>query len=624
MKKPEKKDALSWRECLRLNRRGFVLLLKTSPGPMAAQMALAAWEALTPYLGIYLSARILGELAGNRDPIALRNWVLIALFSAAAVSLVTALLRRVKTAGEELRYFQQYLIFSQKQMDMDFADADDPQTQQLYSDIWADQRGSGWGLNKLYRYSVEAARAVASLLGGAAMTFSLFTAPVPAGSPYAFLGSPMYLAAMAALMLLIVTAAPALYTKSDSYWARVSDDHALANRLFGFYGFLGFNRDRAADVRIYRQEKFCAAHNCDKTTTFLSKGPFARLARGPMGLLAAASTAVTASFTAAAYAFVGLKALAGAFGVGAIAQYVASLSLVADNLSTLLQLLGQTKNNAPFLKKCFRYLDISNAMYQGSLSVEKRRDRDYEIEFRDVSFRYPGSESYALRHVNMKFRVGQRLAVVGPNGSGKTTFIKLLCRLYDPTEGEILLNGINIRKYDYAQYLSVFSVVFQDFKLFALPLGQNVAARVDYDPERVRRCLTDAGFGERLETMPQGLDTYLYRELTEKGVDVSGGEAQKIALARALYKDAPFIILDEPTAALDPVAEAAVYAGFDKIVGDKTAVYISHRLSSCRFCDDILVFDQGSVVQQGSHDSLVENQSGKYYQLWQAQAQYYT
>ena len=167
-------------------------------------------------------------------------------------------------------------------------------------------------------------------------------------------------------------------------------------------------------------------------------------------------------------------------------------------------------------------------------------------------------------------------------------------------------------------------MVFQDFKLFALPLGQNVAARVDYDPERVRRCLTDAGFGERLETMPQGLDTYLYRELTEKGVDVSGGEAQKIALARALYKDAPFIILDEPTAALDPMAEAAVYAGFDKIVGDKTAVYISHRLSSCRFCDDILVFDQGSVVQQGSHDSLVENQSGKYYQLWQAQAQYYT
>lgn len=623
MKKPEK-DALSWRECLRLNRRGFALLLKTSPEPMAAQMALAAWEALTPYLGIYLSARILGELAGDRDPIVLRNWVLIALFSAAAVALVTALLRRVKTAGEELRYFQQYLIFSEKQMDMDFADADDPQVQQLYSDIWADQRGSGWGLNKLYRYTIEAVGAVTSLLGGAAMTFSLFTAPVPAGSSYAFLGSPLYLAAMAALMLLIITAAPALYTKSDSYWARVSGDHALANRLFGFYGFLGFNRERAADVRIYRQEKFCAAHNCDKTTTFLSKGAFARLARGPMGLLAAASTAVTASFTAAAYAFVGLKALAGAFGVGAIAQYVASLSLVTDSLSTLLQLMGRAKNNAPFLQKCFRYLDIPNTMYQGSLSVEKRRDRDYEIEFRDVSFRYPGSDAYALRHVNMKFRVGQRLAVVGPNGSGKTTFIKLLCRLYDPTEGEILLNGINIRKYDYAQYLSVFSVVFQDFKLFALPLGQNVAARVDYDPDRVRRCLRDAGFGERLETMPQGLDTYLYRELTEKGVDVSGGEAQKIALARALYKDAPFIVLDEPTAALDPVAEAAVYASFDKIVGDKTAVYISHRLSSCRFCDDILVFDQGSVVQQGSHDSLVSDQDGKYYQLWQAQAQYYT
>ncbi len=614
---------LSWRESFRLNRRAIALLLRTSPGPMAAQLVLAVWEALTPYLGIYFSAQILGELAGNRDPIALRNWVLLALLSAAAVALVTALLRRVKTAGEELRYFQQNLIFSQKQMDMDFADADDPQVQQLFQDIWADQRGSGWGLNKLSRYMVEAAGALASLVGGVGMTVTLFTAPVPAGSPYAFLGSPMYLAAMAALMVLIVTAAPALYTKSDSYWAMVSDDHALANRIFGFYGFLGFNKVLAADLRIYRQERFCTAFTCDKTETFHSKGAFARLARGPMGLLAAASTAVTASFTGAAYAFVGLKALTGAFGVGAIAQYVASLSLVADNLSTLLQLLGQAKNNAPFLQKCFRYLDIPHSMYQGSLSVEKRRDRDYEIEFRDVSFRYPGSESCALRHVSMKFRVGQRLAVVGPNGSGKTTFIKLLCRLYDPTEGEILLNGINIRKYDYNQYLSVFSVVFQDFKLFALPLGQNVAASVDYAPQRVRRCLADAGFGERLATMPQGLDTYLYRELTEAGVDISGGEAQKIALARALYKDAPFIVLDEPTAALDPVAEAAVYASFDKIVGDKTAVYISHRLSSCRFCDDILVFDQGKIVQQGSHDSLVSDQSGKYYQLWQAQAQYY-
>ncbi len=622
MKKSEK-PALSPRECFSLNCRAVALLLRMDPRYGAARLGLAVWEAAAPYLGIYFSARILGELAGGRDPAVLRRYVLLSLLSAAAIALVAALLRRVKTAGNDTWWAQLNLLFSRKQMDMDYVDTDDPNVQQLYESIRADHRGNGWGLYRVSRHMEELAGALASLAGGVGMTVTLFTAPVPAGSPYAFLGSPLSLVAMAAVMLLIVTASSSLAVKAGSYWAVNSDDHAMGNRLFGFYCFLGMRLERAADMRIYRQERFCAKFCNDKTGIFSSKGRFARLARGPMGLAAAASAAVSASFTGVAYAFVGLKALAGAFGVGAIAQYVASLSRVARSLSTLLENLGDARNNAPFLEKIFRYLDIPNAMYQGSLSVEKRRDRDYEIEFRDVSFRYPGSETYALRHVSMKFRVGQRLAVVGPNGSGKTTFIKLLCRLYDPTEGEILLNGINIRKYDYAQYLSVFSVVFQDFRLFALPLGQNVAARVDYDRARVRQCLVDAGFGARLEAMPQGLDTYLYKDLTEAGVNISGGEAQKIALARALYKDAPFIVLDEPTAALDPVAEAAVYASFDKIVGDKTAVYISHRLSSCRFCDEILVFDQGRIVQQGDHDRLVADSGGKYAQLWQAQAQYY-
>ncbi|MCD8145352.1 MAG: ABC transporter ATP-binding protein/permease [Oscillospiraceae bacterium] len=280
--------------------------------------------------------------------------------------------------------------------------------------------------------------------------------------------------------------------------------------------------------------------------------------------------------------------------------------------------------NATFLEPYFDLLDTPNNMYQGSLTTEKRNDRQYEVEFRDVSFRYPGSDTYALRHVNMKFRVGSHLAVVGMNGSGKTTFIKLLCRLYDPTEGEILLNGIDIRKYRYHEYMDIFSVVFQDFKLLALPLGQNVAGTVDYDQSRVLDSLEKAGFSDRLAELSKGLDTSLYKELDAEGVEVSGGEAQKIAIARALYKDAPFIILDEPTAALDPMAEAEIYSRFNDIAGDKTAIYISHRLSSCKFCDEIAVFDHGQVIQKGTHESLVADEGGKYYELWNAQAQYYT
>jgi ATP-binding cassette subfamily B protein len=262
-------------------------------------------------------------------------------------------------------------------------------------------------------------------------------------------------------------------------------------------------------------------------------------------------------------------------------------------------------------------------MYQGSLTTEKRSDCQYDVEFRNVSFKYPGTDVWVLRDVNLKFNIGSSIAIVGENGSGKTTFIKLLCRLYDPVEGEILLNGIDIRKYSTWNYHKIFAVVFQDFKLFSLSVGQNVAGSEVYDESAVWDCLIKAGVEERMACLPQGLDTYMYKDLDSDGIDVSGGEAQKIAMARALYKDAAFLILDEPTAALDPVTEAEIYRSLSEIADGRTAIYISHRLSSCRFCSEILVFDRGRIVQQGSHEELLEDGSGKYYQLWHAQAQYY-
>ena len=201
--------------------------------------------------------------------------------------------------------------------------------------------------------------------------------------------------------------------------------------------------------------------------------------------------------------------------------------------------------------------------------------------------------------------------------------IKLMCRLYDPTEGEILLNGVNIREYDYEEYLSLFSVVFQDFKLFSFSLGENVAAGADFTEEDVILALDRAGFGGRLEKMPDGIRTPLYRDFDRNGVEISGGETQKIALARAIYKDAPFIILDEPTSAPDPVAEYEIYSHFNELVKNRSAIYISHRLSSCRFCDDILVFDNGQLVQRGPHERLLTDRNGVYHELWTAQASYY-
>lgn len=336
-----------------------------------------------------------------------------------------------------------------------------------------------------------------------------------------------------------------------------------------------------------------------------------------------AEVALTFLRNGAAYGYLLALALGEGLSVSEFLLYFTAVGNFTTWVTGILKGFGELHQFSLELSSVRGYIEAPEPFrMEGGKAIEPDTSLPYTLELRDVSFRYPNTETWALRHVNMKFQVGSRLAVVGENGSGKTTFIKLLCRLYDPTQGEILLNGIDIRKYSYRQYIDLFSVVFQDFQLLAFPLGQNVAAAVEVDKGRAARCLEMAGFGKRLAALPQGLETPLYKEFDESGVQVSGGEAQKIALARALYKDAPFVVLDEPTAALDPVAEMEVYENFDKIVGDKTAVYISHRLSSCRFCDDIAVFDHGHIVQQGSHDALVEA-PGKYQELWHAQAQYY-
>ena len=247
-----------------------------------------------------------------------------------------------------------------------------------------------------------------------------------------------------------------------------------------------------------------------------------------------------------------------------------------------------------------------------------------EIRLENVSFRYPGASENILKNLNLTLHPGEKLAVVGLNGAGKTTLVKLISGLLDPTEGRVLLDGKDIREFNRSEYYTLFSEVFQDFSLLAGTVAANVAQNEEkIELPLVKNCLEKAGLRKKIEALPDAYETCLNRQVYEDALLLSGGETQRLMLARALYKDAPFIILDEPTAALDPIAEAEIYSRFNEIAGDKTAVYISHRLSSCRFCDEILVFHEGSVIQQGSHAELVADENGKYYELWRAQAQYY-
>ncbi len=616
-------EKLSMSEALRRTARALRIWWRLCPGMLVSTALGAALTALSPYAAIWLSAKIIGELAGERSPERLARLVIIQLAVTAALSLATGIVTRWRNRERALADKMTDKLCRSKFFSMDYSALDNQRTFMLYNLMNQHMTYNGTGFERTLTLFENAFTAILQMAGGVALATGLFTAQVPAGSALAILNGLPGALLMAVLLVAAALLAPACSRQAVKSQERYTSTMLHTNRVASFYLFdVPKDEARRTDMRIYRQwDEVCVPQNA-----VMDEGirRFGRAFSGPVGLWSALSQAASALLTGLIYGIVCLKAWAGAFGVGEVTQYVGAVSSLFVGFSALTEAAVDIQYNAVALGVLFEFLDIPNEMYKGSLTTEKRADRQYEVEFRNVSFRYPGAEKYALRHVNMKFKVGSRLAVVGENGSGKTTFIKLLCRLYDPTDGQILLNGIDIRKYRYDDYIGILSVVFQDYQLFALTLGQNVAGAESYDPERVRQCLEDAGFGSRLNTMPNGLDTVLYKQLDANGVEVSGGEAQKIAIARALYKDAPFIILDEPTAALDPIAEAEIYSKFNDIAGDKTAIYISHRLSSCKFCDEIAVFSEGEVVQKGTHEELVADEGGKYYELWHAQAQYYT
>ena len=618
------KEKVNMRHAVASHLRGIKELHKVSPKFFPILTLYCVVSSVTPYITVFFSAQILKELATLRRADTLWKWVIASVICVGIVSVLNAILqRRYGTLYSDL-WGRKEILFIHKMFSLDFSELDKQENHDLRVQIQQNENWSAWGLMKVQEAYVSAVTSIFGIISGITLTISLFTSPVPGDAGWlTALNNPLFIIALAILMVGVSILAGKFSAASTKCWSDFAEEATFGNRLFGHFGFIGMDKERSIDIRMNNQQNLVSAY-WDTNSSFGVHGPFGKSARGKMGIYASLGVCITTLITGSIYVFTCLKAWGGAFDVGSITQYVGAATAMVSNIFALTGLFGILETNTGYLDKTFEFLDIPNAMYQGSLTTEKRADRRYEVEFKDVSFKYPGSDIWALRHVNMKFKVGKRLAIVGENGSGKTTFIKLLCRLYDPQEGQILLNGIDIRKYKYDDYMNIFSIVFQDFQLISQPLGNNVAGSMHYDRDRVQKALVDAGFGERLATMEKGLDTMIYKSLSEDGVDVSGGEAQKIAIARALYKDAPFIILDEPTAALDPIAEAEIYGKFDEIAGDKTAIYISHRLSSCKFCDEIAVFHEGAVIQQGSHTSLVADESGKYYELWHAQAQYYT
>ena len=327
---------------------------------------------------------------------------------------------------------------------------------------------------------------------------------------------------------------------------------------------------------------------------------------------------VTGGFVYGCYRLI----VTGDIAISDFSVLVSAIATCRNKLNHLAFYFAMQQKHCLWVQNLREFLDYEPKIQGGELEP----DEFSTLEFKNVSFRYTDTSDYVLKNISFKVSKGQTIAVVGHNGAGKTTLSKLLLRFYDVTEGEILYNGINVKEYDLLKYRSKFSSVFQDYRVFAMTVAENVLTEEVTEENRsvAVNALKLSGAYDKISALPYKEDSLLTKEFDAEGVLLSGGETQKVTIARLFAGEFDIAILDEPSSALDPIAEAEIYSKFNDISGDKTAIYISHRLSSCKFCDEIAVFHDGAVIQQGTHDGLLADTTGKYHELWHAQAQYYT
>ncbi len=568
------------------------------------------------YAGLFLTANLIDALlAGEYGTAAWQAGFLCG--ATLLLGLSRHLLqRRFRSLGTRL-WLVFYVWLREKVFSMDYESMEKPEVAEkiLFSERTSDMYG---GLDNLLNHYCNILQAILNIALSVSLVVHLCLTRPSGGSGLAgSLAQPFpSLALFAALLLGLCACSFRAFTRFATKQMEIFEAHTGEEEEFSYMLNNVFGNEKAGKIiRIYGMEEMIL----ENTARFQGKSRayFAKM-YDVRNAASNANNLVSSVFALGAYLLAALKVVAGAVTVGAFTQYVGALNQFGSACFSLIAGHGELRKICTTMTDFLAFLDMENPHASGSIPVEKRDDGEYELAFEDVSFHYPGSEKLVLKNVSFKLRIKGKLAVVGRNGAGKTTFIKLLCRLYEPTEGRITLNGTDIRKYDEEEYRRIFGVVFQDFKLFAFPVWENVAAGYERQDHRLWTVLEQADAADLVRNMENGLDTWLYKNV-EDGVEISGGEAQKLALARALYKDAPVVILDEPTAALDPRAEAEVYERFGQLVEGKTSIYISHRMSSCRFCDEIIVFQDGQIVERGSHEELFAA-GGCYAEMWNAQA----
>ena len=395
------------------------------------------------------------------------------------------------------------------------------------------------------------------------------------------------------------------------------------NRVYGYYIDVAMEKAAQKDLRLYKMDQLVT----EKVVAFSEKScdEFDKANR-LMGIATGGMAVVTELTSAFTYGYVGIRTISSIFGpqitLGALTMYVTSAITFSSTVIKFGENIVGLWQNIQFLQPYNEFMalkeetkDTSGIPFEGEVET---------LEFRNVTFTYPKAEKPVLSNVSFSVHKGEKISIVGLNGAGKSTLVKLICRMYQADSGEILVNGRNIYDYDYLSYMNVISAVFQDYKLFNFSIEENISCReTGADENRVNYLVEQVGMKEKIDELPEGIASRFGKEYNEEGVELSGGQGQKIAIARALYKKASMVILDEPASALDPIAEAEIYEKFNSLVEDKTAIYISARMSSSGFCDKILIIDGGTVSDFDTHENLMKKTDSLYYKLFHSQAENY-
>ncbi|MDU5493248.1 MAG: ABC transporter ATP-binding protein [Clostridium perfringens] len=555
---------------------------------------------ISPFIGIFLPKFLIDELLGQRR-IEIILMTLIGFFLLSSVVNYSIAWLRCAYSPRVTKIRTDYItMISDKIMKMDFKNTEDPEVLNKIKSVMNAVMSNNTGVEGVYH----------TILG----LFGRLTAFV------GYISIVLFLSPWILLFLIInVLISYALTMRVKKYEYSQKEKAADKDRRTFYVFDTMYDFAYGKDIRIYDLKNILI----DKFKKFRGERiDISRDVQGKQLKVKIVDVILLVIREFVVYGYLIYNVLFTGMSIGDFTMYFSTINGFGDWMKGILDDLANIKAQNMYLDDMREFLEIK------SENKEKTRDipidSSYEIEFKNVSFKYPKTDKYIYKNLSLKIKKGQRLAIVGINGAGKTTFVKLLCRLYEPTSGEILINGVNIQSFSKEEYYKILSVVFQDIKTFAFTVAENVSLEnlEDVDREKVLHCIEKAGVGDKINSLEKGIDTSLLKILDGEGVELSGGENQKLALARALYKNGKIVILDEPTSALDAVDEYNIYKGFDELIGDKTAIYISHRLASTKFCDVIAFFENGEIVEYGTHEELLKK-NGKYSDMFNIQAQYY-